>query len=240
MLVRFEVDACIHSDVATQQRKDKPSDHRPIPGDDPNDLLAALQKLTIRSDDKIEIVSCGELVPQDSIIEIATKSEMSLAEGMNWGDALPQLFISQTPHHYLGVHRTGKFSRIEKRELNDKELLAERRKQQLSYDKLRFLLEEIKDMVIERGENSRLSLVYRVETKNLEVFERKSTSSALPDKWFERFKSDTQEVTSENEEPAEPRNGEAGDSNAAPSNGNDAPDGSQAGVQSAGLDTESN
>ncbi|KAL5524262.1 hypothetical protein ACEPAF_9402 [Sanghuangporus sanghuang] len=201
LLVRFEVDACLHNDTATQDRRDRPEAMRPIPGDKPQDILAALRKMSIRSDDKIEIVSRGVLVPQSSLIELSTKSARGMElEGIDWQEYFPQLFLSQTPHHHLGVHEKGYFRRIDAHALNDSVLSVQQQRQQPAFDKLHVLLQKIKELVIAHGEDARLSLVYRVETKKLEVFSRKASGGVLPDMWLERFKPAPQETKNSEDE----------------------------------------
>ncbi|KAL5482355.1 hypothetical protein ACEPAI_8949 [Sanghuangporus weigelae] len=209
LLVRFEVDACLHNDTATQDRRDRPEAMRPIPGDKPQDILAALRKMSIRSDDKIEIVSRGILVPQSSLIELGTKSARGIElEGIDWQEYFPQ-----TPHHHLGVHEKGYFRRIDARALNDSVLAIQKQRQQPAFDKLHVLLQKIKELVVARGEDARLSLVYRVETKKLEVFSRKASGGVLPDMWLERFKSAPQATeSSEDESGPAPQAGESNDS----------------------------
>ncbi|KAL5501869.1 hypothetical protein ACEPAH_9130 [Sanghuangporus vaninii] len=201
LMVRFEVDACLHNDTATQDRRDRPEAMRPIPGDEPQDILAALRKMSIRSDDKIEIVSRGILVPQSSLIELGTKSARGMElQGIDWLEYFPQLFLSQTPHHHLGVHEKGYFRRIDARALNDSVLSVQKQRQQPAFDKLHVLLQKIKEIVVAHGEDAHLSLVYRVETKKLEVFLRKASGGVLPDMWLERFKPAPQETKSSEDE----------------------------------------
>ena len=184
------MDACHHFDEPTQERRDKPSALRPIPGDEFDDFDAAFQKMSIRPDDKIEIVSRGVLVPQSSLIELGSKGARGVElEGIDWKEYFPQLFLSQTPHHYLGVHEKGYFRRIDMRAMKDSVLSAQQRIQQPEFDKLHALLQKIKALVVTHGEDARLSLVYRVQTKKLEVFSRKTPGTALPDKWLDRFRS---------------------------------------------------
>lgn len=212
-------------DEATQRREDRREDQRPIPGDDPDDLLAALQKMSIRSDDKIKIVSCGVLVPQNSIIELSTVGERKRAQ-VKWQEYLPQLFISQTPHHFFGLHNRGQFRHIEKRLLANGELLDEQRKQQQSFDKLCAFLKELREMVIAHGEGARLTLVYRAETKKLHVFRRDSMANALPDTWMDRFKSPSPETTGEIEKAPESRSSEPDNAGVSETNGHEKSDGS--------------
>ncbi|KAL5519749.1 hypothetical protein ACEPAG_1409 [Sanghuangporus baumii] len=212
LLVRFEVDACLHNDTATQDRRDRPEAMRSIPGDSLQGILAALGKMSIRSDDKIKIISRGVLVPQSSLIELGTKSARGMElEGIDWQEYFPQLLLSQTPHHHLGVHEKGYFRRIDARALNDSVLSVQQQRQQPAFDKLHILLQKIKELVVAHGEDARLSLVYRVETKKFEVFSRKVSGGVLPDMWLERFKPVPQETENSNDESGTTRADESDD-----------------------------
>lgn len=193
LLVRFEVDACLYYNVETQSRKDGPSAQRPIPEDDPNDLNSALQRMSICSDDKIEIINGGVLVPQSTLVEMSTKSKRSLEEGIDWQEYYPQLFLSQTPHYYLGVHNNGQFHRIDARALNDSVLTAQKAEQQSSFDKLCALLKEIRELVVSYGVEKHVSLVYRFQNKKLEVFSREQDVNILPESWLHRFETPVEE-----------------------------------------------
>ncbi|KAH8109765.1 hypothetical protein DFH11DRAFT_1515202 [Phellopilus nigrolimitatus] len=187
LMLRFEVDACLHFDSETQTRQDSGLYKRPIKSVDPDDLASALENLSIGPDNKVNVIPAGILVAQSSLIEMTTRNGKHLQNGIDWQEYFPQLFISQTPHHYLGVHESGQFRRVEAHALKDDVLSGQQRTQQKAYDKLRALLEKIREMVIARGEKGRLSLVYRIATRKLEVFERESMASCLPDSWLSRF-----------------------------------------------------
>ena len=126
MVVRFEVDA----QVATA-----PIRSRDIPGG-PDDLSEALAGLSFScrtpaheapppaphrtSPDNLDaivtVVRGGTRIPQSSIIEISTRSTKS-AQRQNW-ETDTQLFLSQTPVHYLAVHQRGVFNTVTTRPLN--------------------------------------------------------------------------------------------------------------------------
>lgn len=195
VLLRFEVDACLYSSAQgrTVGGIRQPSVHRSTSGD-LGDLSALLGSMTVKtrkdlaSIDSVNIIPAGELVGQNSLIEMTTRSERALQERpFEWPEFFPQLFLSQTPHHYLGVHIGGQFRRIDHRILQNKELSDLQRSQQPSFDKLLALLKIIKDMVVAEGKNGKLSLVYKYSTKTLNVFRRTSAANALPDIWMKRL-----------------------------------------------------
>jgi hypothetical protein len=198
MVVRFEVDACLPSDhpgsnVTRGPRADDEDD-------DPDAaLLGALSGLSIGTGSKsattsspspltstdLKIFRAGIQVSQSDLLEMTTRSEMSAAN-FDWGDAYPQLYLSQTPHHYLAVHRGGTFFSIAKRKMGKKDLVAIESKAQAGFRKLRKVLGEIQTMAKKAGTSKRVSLVCKDGT--LKVHERNSKESVLPEASLALFK----------------------------------------------------
>ena len=116
---------------------------------------------------------------------MTTRSEISAAR-FDWGDAYPQLYLSQTPHHYLAVHRTGTFFSITKRKIGENDLKVVESKAQPGFRKLRKVLGEIQTMVKEAGASGRISLVCKDGI--LKVHERNSKESCLPEDLLALFK----------------------------------------------------
>lgn len=188
MAVRFEVDACIPSAASAS---------RPVQSID--DLADSLAGITLapassssapptesKSSNGLTILDGGALVPHSSLVELTTRSERRQAE-FDWADAYPQLFFSQTPHHFLAVHNRGRFAAVNKRKLASSELLDVEGTIQPSLKKLRAALDVIRDVVVEHGQRGRLTLVCR--EGRLQVFERVSAASCLPDDVMARFES---------------------------------------------------
>jgi len=115
-----------------------------------------------------------------------TTRAVHLESQYNWKEAYPQLFLSQTPHHFLAVHQRGRFVGITKRKLQSSELdSVAATLVQTDLKKLRRALDIIRHLVIEHGEQGRLSLVCQKGV--LKVFRRVSQDSCLPDEmlgWF--------------------------------------------------------
>ncbi|KAJ7119734.1 hypothetical protein C8R44DRAFT_672654 [Mycena epipterygia] len=188
MVVRFEVDACIPS--AAPARATSNTAH----GVD--DLLTSLAGINLGSSRAsatapvstskhgLTVIDGGGSVPHSAIVELTTRAERRAAE-YDWKDAYPQLFFSQTPHHFLAVHNRGRFSAVNKRKLASPELQAVERGMQLSLKKFRAALDVIRDLVVKHGQRGRLTLVCR--GGKLEVFERTSNASCLPDEVMARF-----------------------------------------------------
>ena len=135
-VVRFEVDGCLRSDQPGPKATIRKSR---IDDDDLEAALSgALSGLSIGTSSRstttsetqspltstdLKIIRAGAQVPQSSLFEMTTRSEISAAN-FDWGDAFPQLYLPQTPNHYLAVHRTGRFSSIAKRKIGEKDLIA--------------------------------------------------------------------------------------------------------------------
>ena len=191
MVVRFEVDACLPSKDSDPKPKSKP-----WVDDDPEAaLLGALSGLSIGSSTRsstttltsndLEISRAGTQVPQSDLIEMTTRSEISAAK-FDWGDAYPQLYFSQTPHHHLAVHRSGTFFKITKRMIGKSDLIAIEKKAQPGFKKLRKLLGEIQAKVKKAGVDGRISLVCKDGI--LKVHERTNSESCLPEDSLALFK----------------------------------------------------
>lgn len=187
MVVRFEVDACIPSAGVSKPQAQVATNV--------DDLVGILSGVSIGTPDsgsphkptatdstgtpKITVISGGSYVPQSAIVELTTRSITREAE-YDWKDAYPQLFLSQTPNHFLAVHQRGQFVRLKKRELDSPELdRVAANLIQSDLKKLRRVLDTIKTLVIKHGQGGRLSLV--CQGRVLKVFERTSQDSCLPD-----------------------------------------------------------
>lgn len=193
MVVRFEVDACLPSDNPEPKADDDDED-------DPDEaLLGALSGLSIGTSSQstttsspspltstdLKIFRAGTRVPQSGLIELTTRSEISAAN-FDWNDAYPQLYFSQTPHHYLAVHRSGTFFSIAKRKIGERDLVVIESRAQPGFRRLRKILGEIQTMVKKGGTSGRMSLVCKDGV--LRVHERNSKESCLPEDSLALFK----------------------------------------------------
>lgn len=193
MAVRFEVDACIPLSSANKGRSVRNID----------DLADSLAGITIASSSQSTSTSPGTskcngltireslpstsyTVPHSSLVELTTRAERRVAE-FDWNDAYPQLFFSQTPHHFLGVHNRGRFTAVDKQKLASPKMRDVERTIQPSLQKLRAALDVIKAVVVKHGQRGRLTLVCR--DGELQVFERISQASCLPEDVMARFES---------------------------------------------------
>ncbi|EPQ54880.1 hypothetical protein GLOTRDRAFT_77669 [Gloeophyllum trabeum ATCC 11539] len=187
MVVRFEVDACL----PPPREATKLSSATTL-----DDLTATLSGLGLGSRSKapettsdasgLDIIHAGSAdIAQERIVELTTRSQRN-ADTFDWVDAYPQLFLSGTPHHFLGIHVGGKFSTIRKRRLGSPEMQRVEERAQPSLKKLRSILQVLHDLVIEHGETGRLSLI--CVKGILQVFKRNTTDSLLPDEFLTRFR----------------------------------------------------
>lgn len=186
MVVRFEVDACL----PPPREATKLSSATTL-----DDLTATLSGLGLGSRSKapettsdasgLDIIHAGSAdIAQERIVELTTRSQRN-ADTFDWVDAYPQLFLSGTPHHFLGIHVGGKFYEVVKRELRTAAMGGIERGAQAGLRKLRKALGEIQELVVDSGDRGRLSLV--CDGGVLKVFNRKSTESCLPDEIMRRF-----------------------------------------------------
>ena len=127
MVVRFEVDACLPS--VTPNRRASPVTQF----SNPDDLIDALASLNITTNTPatpavalassstasfegsppLRIIRAGAAQLQESIIELTTRSE-NYIQNLDWAEVFPQLYLSQTPHLYVGVHSVGRFFDVRK------------------------------------------------------------------------------------------------------------------------------
>ena len=128
----------------------------------------------------------GYVVSPTAVIELTTRSEATLKNyGFNWKESYPQLFFSQTAHHFLAIHQRGRFYDVQKRKLSSDELQAVEEKAQVDLKKVRKALELIQEIVIKHGRKGRISLV--CVRGALSVYERDSDDNCLPDPIMKLF-----------------------------------------------------
>jgi len=194
LVVRSSVDACLTAPAA----EPAPTSSANVDG-----LLSMLSGMSVktadspgstrRSDDTstrsapvigLQVRRAGAIVPQESIIEMATRSKKRIAE-YDWVDVFPQLWLSQTPHHFLAAHDRGTFEAITKRTLDGAELKRIQAESQAGFRRLRRALQDIKELVMKHGKQGRLSLVFR--DGELQALQRVSQESCLPESVMERF-----------------------------------------------------
>jgi len=174
IVLRYSVDACLPLEFGD--------------GDELADLVSNLKLGSANKSDRasdfgeLNIITAGSEIPQSSIIEIKTRSERSVAN-FDWAEAYPQLYLSQTPLLYLGIHNRGRFTAVSKDRVDNYIQVA--REAQPGFRKLKQALEAIQTLVKEYGLGGRVSLVCK--DGELRVYERRSSDSCLPDKFLALF-----------------------------------------------------
>ncbi|KAI1782790.1 hypothetical protein LXA43DRAFT_956977 [Ganoderma leucocontextum] len=136
---------------------------------------------------ELTVVRSGALLPQSSILELATRS-IKFADRTSNEDIFLQLFLTQTPTHLVAIHQYGNFEKIVRQELQSPEFvsIAEMEGTQKSLAQFVELLKEIQRLVKELGTGRRLSLV--CEKGKLELFGLAGEEGRLSDDELERFK----------------------------------------------------
>lgn len=185
MVVRYEVDACMPQPRSTHPKKPEPS---------LDSLADAMQSMNLTTTSTVfssntmpalTIINGGNYVSQASTIELVTCSEYR-RDDFNWKEAYPQLFLSQTNHHFLAVHYRGHFTSLEKKKLSSdfKDIHEEMRPVLMQ---LRKVLEMIQNVVVKHGKSERFSLV--CSNGELNVYKRKGQTNCLPEEGMSCFES---------------------------------------------------
>jgi hypothetical protein len=177
MVVRFEVDACYPTLTDMKTSSSTASDNV----DALADLLsgASLSKSEKSAPmviNGLTILRAGILVSQDKILELTTRSTRN-APDFDWAEALPQLLLSRTPSHILGVHERGTFTELRKNSIGSGALRAVEAQAQTGLGKLRSVLESIQDLLLEDTAGKKISLVCKAG--KLSVYERKGKELLL-------------------------------------------------------------
>ncbi|KAJ7480640.1 hypothetical protein FB451DRAFT_1556220 [Mycena latifolia] len=169
MIVRFEVDACIPSSAKARAASKSVQSI-----DDLGNIFAGIKLAAPATPARaskttygLTIVEDGATIPHSSIVELTTRSERREAD------------------YFLAVHTRGRFTAVNKRKLGTPELQAVERTLQPSLKKLRAALDVIKALVVKHGQRGRLTLVLR--DGKLQVLERVSSASCLPDEVMSQF-----------------------------------------------------
>ncbi|KAJ7055940.1 hypothetical protein C8F01DRAFT_993761 [Mycena amicta] len=182
MIVRFEVDAHVPAPVVQRGVGRGGTALDDLAGQLAN--MRVTKPVPFISEYGLTVIEGGNQIAHDSLVELTTRTQRR-AQDMDWTENYPQLFLSQTPNHFLGIHNRGRFVQVVKRVLGRGEFATVEKGMQPSLRKLRKLLAVIAQLVRAHGERGRLTLVCREGT--LRVYERESMESCLPDEVLERF-----------------------------------------------------
>ncbi|KAI9433788.1 hypothetical protein BJY52DRAFT_1218590 [Lactarius psammicola] len=216
MIVRFGVDACspsLDSSVAATSIDD-------------SNLADALNSVSIEqaptsttttTSPAINIVRAGTQVPQDALVEVASRSVYYLDQH-DWNELYPQLALSQTPVFRMGVHERGEFTELREWQLEGpgtpvktrttrqlgtqrgadvQDLSAQRRETAVQIMRLARVLQDVQKLAVARGTGPEGSFGLVCEDGKLRVYARKMdgdgdgkdlTGSCLPPEVVARFK----------------------------------------------------
>ncbi|KDR82523.1 hypothetical protein GALMADRAFT_58125 [Galerina marginata CBS 339.88] len=181
MVVRFEVDACIPP-VAKYPRKSISTI------DELTDSMNSIKISPASRVGQLQIFEGGSAVSHTAVVELTTRSQKNIMDnGFDWKEAYPQLFFSQTAHHFLAVHQRGRFIDIQKRKITSEELQAIEKDAQVELKKVRKALEFVQQIAIEHGKKGRISLV--CIDGELKVYQRHNDESCLPEQIMNLFES---------------------------------------------------
>jgi hypothetical protein len=206
MIVRFEVDACSSADASTptatrsQTPNPKRSEKKTPAGsvDELADALGGINLSTSATPPKpiLNIVRAGTQIPQDSILELATRSKYYVDQ-LDWNEIYPQLALSQTPTLHLGVHERGTF--IDLREWcvdgpgasagasTAPDLTEQRQETATQMVRLARVLEDVQELAIVRGPGPAGSFSLVCEDGKLNVYGCNGVKSCLPPDVRARF-----------------------------------------------------
>ncbi|KAF4580772.1 hypothetical protein EYR38_003059 [Pleurotus pulmonarius] len=210
MIVRYDVDAYVPDgalpDTSPPDRswRNSPSASTPASIDSLADTLASIQLAPLTPTavplpsgtpsfhSGLTVYPGGSWsTPQSATAELTTRSQRNF-DTMHWGELYAQLFVSQTPHCFVGVHRQGTFVRVVRENLRSVAMERVRRAEQPKLKTLRWVLgmerHIIQALLVARGGNTRVSLVS--EAGILGVYECETEEDVLPEEIMEYFDED--------------------------------------------------
>ena len=161
-----------------------------------DDLASALGGLGVSASSRsstaatsaITIIRAGAVVPQSTLVELATRSARYIDQ-FNWQEKYPQLLLSSTPQLFLGAHNRGTFERVYKHALGNPSLrhIEQDNRIMRAFKQLVSILRTIQQLVKIYGDRGRLSLLCRGDGV-LKVYERTSNAGCLTDSELARFR----------------------------------------------------
>lgn len=223
MMVRFEVDSCLPTETsnATTTKTgtlDTKRSGRKSPELTLDEIADALNNLDLHSSSRVptsptttstsssptasssspalSIVRAGTQVPQESLLEVASRSKYFIDQ-LDWNELYPQLAISKTPGLRLGVHERGNFIEMRELQIDDDNgtgaggppaLEAQKRETAAQLVRLARVLEDVQELAILRGPGPTGSFSLVCESGQLRAYARKGVRrSCLPPDVRARF-----------------------------------------------------
>jgi hypothetical protein len=135
--------------------------------------------------DKITYSRAGTLVPQEELVELATRTPADMrTEGLD--DLFSQMYFGWTPHLFIALHDSeGCFDTHERYKLGESQgLLTTAERIQPQFRRLRDLLKALQDVAIQFGPGTNLTILQR--KGELEVF-RREEGAVLPTEFVAKF-----------------------------------------------------
>ncbi|KAH9046230.1 hypothetical protein EDB84DRAFT_1467266 [Lactarius hengduanensis] len=196
MIVRYGIDACLPgpgSSVATTSFDD--STLAPCAPSSVNAEQTPTSTTTMTSP-AIDVIRAGTQVPQDALVEVASRSVYYLDQ-LDWNELYPQLALSQTPTLRMGVHERGEFKELREWQLEGSgipvgtstsgqsetqkgadvlDLSAHRRETAVQIVRLERVLQDVQKVAIARGSGPAGSFSLVCEGGKLCVYARKIDS----------------------------------------------------------------
>lgn len=189
IVLRFEVDAYDPAFCDAGREDDVDSENS-----DPLDTLVnAVSSLSMKSPQStsaatgsgdLHIIRAGAVVPQRALVKIKTRSQRNVGN-LDWDVIYPQLFIGQTPTLKVGVHQKGRFYEVLDEKLDAPGRSTVAREAEKAMKRLCTVLRELHNLAMAYGKTARISVVSRGGA--LQVMERESSDSFLPDQILKRF-----------------------------------------------------
>ncbi|XP_006462544.1 hypothetical protein AGABI2DRAFT_193668 [Agaricus bisporus var. bisporus H97] len=184
MVVRYELDACMPAPRHRFARKSESSLDALTKSLQTMNLTSTAAPFSSSNMPALTIIKGGNHVPQASTIELVTVGE-GRRPHVDWKDYYPQVYLSQTVHHFMAIHRRGYFTALEKRKLSSPHLQDVHQEMIPEFKKLRKVLGMIQGLVIKHGKSGRLSFV--CSGGQMSVYQRKSNASCLPEEAMSCF-----------------------------------------------------
>jgi hypothetical protein len=145
--------------------------------------LGMNSKTTTKSAVSVIRTTPRTLLPHSSLIRVKTRAA---SRTLDWSEAYPQLYLSQTENLYLAKHVRGKFTAVEKYRMSGEDLRVYAREASAGMGKLKALLVEVLGAARTAGAGVGMSLIC-VDGK-LELFERKAgTGKAVGKDILDKF-----------------------------------------------------
>ncbi|KAH7090042.1 hypothetical protein BKA62DRAFT_109705 [Auriculariales sp. MPI-PUGE-AT-0066] len=182
MLVRFELDACLRADPSDADTLASELDSLTV-SDDTNDNP---DEIPVPHPAGLTIVpgSNASMVPASRTIELVTVTR-KFAHNINWVENYPQVLLSQTHHHFLGLHDFGRFTEVKRRTLEDMQNGVIGEEVEGDLKRLGKILVKILEVVRERDERELLSLV--CQNGALSLRKRDDGRQAVPPEYVSFF-----------------------------------------------------